>query len=370
MSVPISEIIDIDVQVTQPQAVVSDFSTGLIIGNSTVLNAKTRVKVYTRENYSTQMVSDGFATTNGEFKAATAYFSQNPAPGKVCIGVKLDSETEAEAVTACRTFNADWYGFAFAESVEDSKIPAVALAIQSFENPAFMFYQTSDNKVLQASSTNVMATLQSAGYKYCAGFYSSADYFSCAVLGVFCGLNSTDAGSAYTMAFKKVIGYDPVEITSVQLDALKGYYGNAYVDFAKRYSFIYPGLVASGNHIDEVYFIDLSRSLIQENVIAGLITRKKIPQTESGLNDIITFISAACDTLANIGFVGSGIWNGEQVLDLNPGDAVAGGYLIQAGSMDSQSASDRAQRITPPIYVALKATGAIEHVVIRVFVNK
>lgn len=370
MSIPIGEIVDVNVEITQPTAVISDFSIGLIIGSSNVLTAQNRVKTYAYDNWSTQMVEDGFATTNGEYKAVSAYFAQNPVPDKVCVGVKLSAETEAAAVTACRAFSADWYGFAFAESVEDANLLAVAEAIQSFENPAFLFYQTSDNKVLTPSSTNIMASMQTKNYKRCAGFYHTASYFSAAVLGLFCGLNSTDPGSAYTMAFKTVTGFDPIDMSTTQLDALKGYYGNSYISFVKRYSFLYPGLVATGNHIDEVYFIDLARSLIQENTISGLIKRKKIPQTESGLNDIITFISTACDTLLSIGMIGSGIWNGQQVMDLNTGDAVPNGYLIQAGSMASQSASDRSQRITPPIYVALKATGAIEHVVIRVFVNK
>ena len=58
------------------------------------------------------------------------------------------------------------------------------------------------------------------------------------------------------------------------------------------------------------------------------------------------------------------------MLDLAPGDAIQNGYLIQAESFANQSASDREARLSPPIYVALKASGAVEHVVARVFVNQ
>ena len=64
------------------------------------------------------------------------------------------------------------------------------------------------------------------------------------------------------------------------------------------------------------------------------------------------------------------VTNREQVMSLNPGDAIENGYYIEAESVASQSPADRATRVSPPIYVALLATGAIEHVVINVIVER
>ena len=41
-----------------------------------------------------------------------------------------------------------------------------------------------------------------------------------------------------------------------------------------------------------------------------------------------------------------------------------------ADSIANQSALDRSERVSPPIYVALLSTGAIEHVVVSVYVNR
>ena len=74
--------------------------------------------------------------------------------------------------------------------------------------------------------------------------------------------------------------------------------------------------------------------------------------------------------MAAMGVISSGIWRGGDLKDLNNGDAVQNGYFIQSDSISSQSAEDRAKRISPPIYVALVATGAIEHVVINVVISR
>lgn len=369
MSVPISNIVDVNVEVTNPSFVESDFSLGLIIGNSTKLSAVDRVKVYDYETWQTSMTTDGFATTDPEYLAVNAYFSQSPTPAQVAVGVKLSSDsTDADAVTACRSFNEDWYGVAFCYDISES-IQAIATAIEAFAIPSVFFYQSDDTNCL-TSSTNIMQTLKTANISCACGIYSEQDYISCAVLGLFSGLNSTDANSAYTIAFKSLVGFDPENITATQFSALVANNGNAYTNFSNRYSFFYPGLMANGYHVDEVYFIDLAKTLIQLNTLAGIIQRRKIPQTESGLNDIVTFITTACERLQSIGFIATGIWNGRPVLNLNTGDAINNGFLIQAEPMSDQSQEDRASRVAPPIYVALKAAGAIESVVIRVFVNR
>ena len=52
------------------------------------------------------------------------------------------------------------------------------------------------------------------------------------------------------------------------------------------------------------------------------------------------------------------------------GDAIENGYLVQSDSIANQSAQDRNNRVSPPIYVALLSTGSIEHVVVSVYVNR
>ena len=81
-------------------------------------------------------------------------------------------------------------------------------------------------------------------------------------------------------------------------------------------------------------------------------------------------INVACNKYVNTGFIAPGKWNGGEVLNLENGDYLASGYLVQSEPIDSQSQADRDARKAPPIYVCVKLAGAIEFVTIDVYVNR
>lgn len=370
MSVSFNTIVDVTVEVSNPTTISSDFNLGCIIGNSTVLTEDNRVKLYYKNTFMTEMVADGFTTDSVEYLAAVAYFSQSPTPETLAVGVKLQSETDAEAITATRAINEEIYVFTFAYDTTDSDIASVTSAVDAFTAPTIFLYQTNDAKCLQAGTTNILKTIKETGTNKACGFYSTQKNFINGVMGLICGLNSMDSNSAYTLAYKSLIGFTPEEINDSQLQNLVGYNGNTYCQFGRRYNFIYPGLMAGGYHVDEQFIIDAARYLIQQYAVAGLTSARVIPQTESGVTSVISFITKACEVLYRAGFIATGIWTGGDVLNLTAGNSVNNGYYIQAESIADQNAEDRKARKSPTIYVALKAAGAIEHVVIRAFINQ
>lgn len=101
-----------------------------------------------------------------------------------------------------------------------------------------------------------------------------------------------------------------------------------------------------------------------------LAQSRKVPQTAAGVASIINVINQACDKHVSTGFIAPGQWNGSQCLELQTGDYLDAGYLVQAESIDSQPQADRDKRIAPPIYVCVKLAGAIEFVVIEVNINR
>lgn len=370
MSISMNNIVDITVEVSDPTTITSNFNLGLIIGTSTAISTQTRYKEYQYTTWQTQMITDGFQATDDEYLAVQSYFAQNTVSGSVLVGVQGTSETPLQAVQACRDANDEWYGFCFAGDTDDSKIAAISAVVEAFSSPTVFFFQTKDENCLKSGTTNILKTLQSAKYKRTCGNYFTNKYEVCALLGVFCGLNSMQVNSAYTMAFKTLVGFEPEVIDNIQFTNLQSYNGNSYIRVGRTYSLYLQGVTADGTHVDEVFLLDAAQFLIQENTIAGLVSRRLIPQTESGLNTIITFIMNGCEALAQMGVIATGIWTGDSVKDLNTGDSVPGGYVIMADTIASQSATDREKRVTPPIYVCLKGAGAIEHVVIRVYVNR
>ena len=372
MSASLNSIVSVSVEVSNPSVISSDFNLGLIIGKSAAIKAQ-RVKVYTAENYKTQMVADGFTTNDNEYKAATLYFAQNPKSVSIAIGAwgSTGGETPADAFTACRETNGNFYNCCFVETLTDEQIVAIAALVEASTIPTVFWFVTSDENCIAASSNNVLKTLQNAKYTRTFGIYSSSEpLIAAAAVGMVSGLNSLTVNSAYTAAYKTLAGVSPENLSDDELDALTSYNGNVYTEFGNTYQLTYP-MVSSGDyHVDDLLLIDVAKFLIQQKTVAGLVSMKKIKQTEEGLGTLISFINGACDQIANIGMIAGGIWKGDPVLDLNTGDAIENGYLVQSGTIADQSAQDRVNRISPPIYVALLSSGAIEHVVIAVYVNR
>lgn len=370
MSGSLNKIVDVSVKVSSPATISSDFNLGLIIDNRSASPIANKTNIYTYSNYQTQMVADGFATTDNAYKKAVIYFSQSEKSAQLAVAGTGAAETVDAAFTRVRNENDKFYCFCYSETVTDENIAKVAALVEASSIPTIYFFGSSDEKCIQASTTNIMKTLQSGKFTRTFGFYSEDTNIDAGMVGLISGLNSMKVNSAYTAAYKTLVGVTPSNLNDSQINTLTGYNGNAFTKFGNSYNFTYPCISGGNYHVDELYLIDAAANLIQQEVVAGLVATKKVPQTESGVDMLVAFAARACNTLENIGLIGGGIWNGEQVMSLNPGDAIENGYYIEAESVASQSPADRATRVSPPIYVALLATGAIEHVVINVIVER
>lgn len=128
--------------------------------------------------------------------------------------------------------------------------------------------------------------------------------------------------------------------------------------------------MADGTSFDELLYLDMLKNDITLNVMDLLYQRRKLPQTEAGVTSIINVINDACRKYVKLGFIAPGKWNGAECLDLQTGDYLPDGYLVQSEPIDEQSQADRDKRKAPPIYVCCKLAGAIEFVTIQVNVNR
>lgn len=371
MSVSLKTIVDVDVQLSKPSAISSTFNLGLIIGTTAPADSVV-IHTYSSTTYSAAMVDDGYATDSPEYKAAQVYFSQGNYPDKLLVGYyNTESDgTPAACLTKLRSLNTAFYGFCFIDGLEDNDVVNVAAAVEAFDVPTvFYFVSTNDNAVTSANNT-VFDMLKLGDYTRTFGFYGKDTNLAAGVLGVASSLNTMKDNSAYTMAYKTITGVTADDLSDVQIAFLTEKNGNAYCVFGNTYKFIYPAISSGGYHVDEVFLIDVAKHLIQLTTVEGLTSSRVIPQTEDGVNKLISYISGACQTMFSMGIISSGVWRGGELKDLKDGDAIQNGYNIQSDSVASQSTEDRAKRISPTIYVALVATGAIEHVVINVVISR
>lgn len=384
MSLSVSEFVDVVVNLGAVAVGSASYDTGLIL----VDKADWPVAITTRTaEYSNtrEVITAGFnANIQG---AVNAYFAQNPSPDKVVLGY-YDStastpETPAQGLAACRTDNGHWYTAAIldpSDSLTAEQLLAVATATEAFDLPSVFFYQTTDSNCLVGNTSNIMASMKEAAYNRSFGFYvdgtnfatdNSLKYVAIAASGRVCGLNSKEANTAFALAFKNLVGISSVDLTDAQFNVLKGYNGNAYLNVSRgKYFFIMSGVAASGAHYDEIYCLDLLKSEIESNVLNLFSSSLVVPQTDAGVSMIVNKVVEACDTVADVGFIAPGIWNGPNIKTLRTGDALPSGYAVMHDSIYEQSQTEREQRVSPTMYVCIKLAGAVEFLTVVVNVNR
>lgn len=368
MTQSLSDIVNVTVQVSPLSTVNSGFDLGLIVGTSSVISVADRVKVYSGTD---DMLDQGWVGTEPEYKAAEIYFSQVPRPNKVVIGRwdNSGSETAVQAVTACRAANSDWYAV-YVCGATKTDILAIAQYIETATPLSVYFYDTQDVEVPAGTAGNVMDTLKAAGRHRTFGQYSTSDFAAVAAMGYAMGANTGLANSAYTLAYKTEVGILPEDLSTQEVNTILGYNGNVYTNYGAKYNLLVQGTMADGVHFDEVLNLDVLTNDIQTSVVNALTQAPKIPQTDEGVSLLVSAITDPCNAARTRGVIAPGVWKGAPVLNLKTGDTLSTGYMVLADSLANQSQADRDARKAPPIYVAIKLAGAIEHVVIGVIVNR
>lgn len=374
MAVSMNSIVDVSVEISSSSTPSTQYNLGLIIGNtkaSSVTADGPRVTVF--DSADDMITTGGYSASDPEVKAATAYFAQNPAPPAVAIGIAAASETLDVTVQKCRSENKDWYGVTYAMDAEDDAIIDTAKYVETATIPT-VFFCSQNTAFAEDASTSLVAKLNALNLRKTLVFYyclTETNDICHAVLGRVCGLNTLTNNSAYTLAYKNLSGVAAWKAISAKEQSYCAQYNaNMYDVAGDTYNIILPGIMCDGTHFDEVFALDATRQMIQLGLMSILSSTRVIPQTDSGLSQLVAAVSSVCDTIANVGFIGSGIWRGSDVLGLKSGDAVPNGYYVEADSFANQSQTDREARKAPPIYVALKMAGAIEFVVVRVIVNR
>lgn len=168
-TLPLSDVVNVSVNVGPVNSVRTSFNLGLIVGQSTIISADERVKTYAK---TADMIADGWTGNEPEYLAAQIYFSQSPQPAKVAIGVQVAPETAVAAVTACRNANAEWYACTVCGAVK-ADIQAIAAYVDSADPPSAYFYTTHDEDVLNGVSGNIMDLLQKNNVNRTLGQYST-----------------------------------------------------------------------------------------------------------------------------------------------------------------------------------------------------
>lgn len=286
----------------------------------------------------------------------------------------IAAETLLSSVTYLANFSTLWYGLQIADtSPTDADILGVAGFIEG-ASPSRIFGVTTQNPLaLDGTSTADLAyKLDAANYKRTFSQYSSSSpYATASIFGRAFTVNFQGNNTTITLKFKQEPGVTAESLNPTQAAALKAKSCNVFVNYNNDTAIIQEGVMANGFFFDEVHGLDWLQNDIQTAVYNLLYTNPtKVPQTNPGINRIVTTIDDRCEQAVNNGLAAPGQWNGPDVGAITSGQFLTKGYYVFANSIDTQSQADREARKAPVIQVALKLAGAVHFSDVIVNVNR
>ena len=289
------------------------------------------------------------------------------------VDITAIGETLTQAVEACQLVNQQWYGFMCCGAVDADHLSLAALSTANWQT-MFYFGSTSDAAVVNGTAGNIALQMQALKDRAIlsynttqSGEYPNNIYAAAAILGLAMGLNTGAAGSAFTLNLKSLVGVPPEPLTQTQYNTLVTQNCNTCATFGAFIGYFVSGVCPSGEFFDQILYRAMLVNQIQTNLMNLLISVPKVPQTDAGEHQLISQVDAACANMAAIGYIGSGVWTGEPVLNLATGEALPSGYLNQAPPYAQQSAGARAKRQAMPIYSCIIEAGAVHSVQVNVY---
>lgn len=323
-------------------------------------------------------VGTGAVTGLQLLTAGTGYAVANTlvATGGSGTGLEVDisaiGEPPLQAAMACRAASSAWYGF-MCTTTGDADDIALAAWAQTANPSVVYFASTNDAAVLNNTGGNIAFQMKALGYNRVVLMYNTTQtalfpnnvYAAAAILGVIGGLNTGLARSAYTLKFKILIGVASEPLTLAQVTVLQNLNVNTYLSYGGAYTWMEQGVMANGEFFDNIIGRDMLIANIQFGVLNLLTGSPKVPLTDPGQTQLLHAVNQACDVASEVGYIGGGVWEGVQILKLQPGQALPKGYLAQSDTFANQLPTDRIARKAMPIFVALIQAEAVHSLVVQ-----
>jgi hypothetical protein len=322
-------------------------------------------------------LSVGVPGTQGTgYSIATALATTGGTGTGLTVDITAIGETYLQAVQACVAVNnTGWYGFMCCGAVDADHL---ALAAYSTANYLTLLYFGSTNDVAVLNNTPSNICSQMKGTKSQAlmtysttqsGVYPNNIYSAAAWLGLYCGLDTMLAASAFTLALKSIAGVGPEPLTQTQYSNITGNNCNVVANFGAYVGITYTGVLESGLYFDQILYRATLVNLITTALMNLLISVPKVPQTDAGEQQLIAQVDQVCAQMSLVGYIGQGTWRGAPVLNLQTGQALPQGFINQAQSFTQQSLGDRQARKAMPIYCCYIEAGAVQFVQVQVYVQ-
>lgn len=272
-------------------------------------------------------------------------------------------ETITAALVATRLSDAGWYGLAIPQqaTAQDNKD-----AMANAQSVKYKFWCTTNDVTNYdpASTTDLSYFAKATGYDHTFVLFSTTAYAAVSAMAREQVTNLSAQDGMGTLMFKQLPGVTVDNLTTSQITALKAKNCNYYITRAapgaSGFNMLENGIMSNGQFSDEVFGLDALAAELQNAYFVAMATvPTKVKQTDQGAQQILMGGVKALEKFIRNGFGAPGTWAGNSIQNVvTTGDYLKAGYVQYVAPVSTQSVTDRASRITPPITVAFKGAGA------------
>ena len=232
---------------------------------------------------------------------------------------------DAETPLQCAAELADsgeWYGLTFADELTDNDHVAVSGFIEASAKSRIYLATITNSRVLSPTVDNDLASrLKALSRLRSFSQYSANSYAACSAVGRAFTVNFNANRSTITLKFKQEPGVVAEGLKETQATALTKKNCNVFVLYDNDSAILQEGVMANGAFFDEVHGLDWLQNAIQTECYNLLYQSKtKIPQTDAGINQIVTTIAKVLGEAVNNGLIAPGTWNADGFGQLERGD--------------------------------------------------
>lgn len=310
-------------------------------------------------------------STAGQSELADAMGLTDAAGAYAVQGV--DAETLLDALAILTNMSNDWYGLTVVAATTDDESIAAAQYIEAC-GVSRIFGVTTQfaGTIVAAIKTDLASKLKALNLKRTFIQYSSSSPFAaCSIFGRAFTVNFQGSNTTITLKFKQEPACKAETLTESQAKALQDKNCNVFVRYNNDTAIIQEGVMSNGYFFDEVHGTDWLQNDVQTAIYNLLYTSTtKIPQTDAGVNQIVTTVEARLDQAVKNGLVAAGVWNADGFGALSRGQTLSKGYYVYAPPVAEQSQADREARKAPTLQAAIKLAGAIHFVDLIINVNR
>lgn len=282
----------------------------------------------------------------------------------------LSAETPVEAVTACIA-DEPFKAFAFIDDITSAQSLLLSNYAQASE---VLFFDTfTGPTALEARTTNPVWQIVLRGNSNTRAIYSANNNrkFSAAYMSKAHSVVLNASNSTKTMNLKTLQGVAAEDLNEGDILAAGRVGLDVYVPVTGV-----PRILTSGvndfwdNRYNLIALVDAVK-IDLFNLLSATTT--KIPQTEAGIDALVSNVNQTCQRFVVNAFLAPGIWTSPDFFgrpETLKSAILQQGFYVLARPLSEQSQESRENRESPVIQVAIKGAGAVHSVQVIINFNK